>query len=263
MEKKYGVWAVRGPGSIFGAAEAWCKDNGVPLEFDTDAEARAYAKKLNDGARTVNVRYYVKEKDPEPIVYIRSAVHSNYVGMVAMVDINDRVYLGKTENYVFTPGKQAYYKNYDGSLCHISDRQDMYYFLYGEGWVHSQVDMLGHGLTMEQYKEFAKLRCGVLKQFEVKREIMFANQPFQDPDNYLRNAELYEEGQTGNYNMITGQIDNKPPARSDMTDGQMNAEICELTPETEKPSVMDKLKTERPEHEERQIITSIPHRDLP
>jgi len=33
-ETTYGVWAVRSGASIFGHAEAWCKEDGKPLEFD-------------------------------------------------------------------------------------------------------------------------------------------------------------------------------------------------------------------------------------
>ena len=142
MEKKrtYGVWAVRSSTSIFGPAQSWCKENGKPLEFDTKAAAENYAKEANEHT-TANVRYYVKEKEPEPgavrkgtsqpeldarsheeviprndaaekqneipgrqipsqtdpLVEIRSAVHSNYAGMVAMLGADNRVYLGCEE----------------------------------------------------------------------------------------------------------------------------------------------------------------------
>ena len=43
-EKKYGVWAVRSAASMFGAAEAWCKADGVPMEFDSLNAARLYGK---------------------------------------------------------------------------------------------------------------------------------------------------------------------------------------------------------------------------
>lgn len=36
-----------------------------PLEFDTKAAAENYAKEANEHT-TANVRYYVKEKEPEP-----------------------------------------------------------------------------------------------------------------------------------------------------------------------------------------------------
>ncbi len=192
----------------------------------------------------------------DPLVEIRSAVHSNYAGMVAMVSADERVYLGKTENYHFNGAAPGHYDNRDGSLCFITDKPDMYYFLYGEGWVRTQDEMLEHGLTLEQYTEFARLREGVLRQFTPRRELLFAGQPFQPPESHLRNAELAEEAQTGNYNMLDGQINNEPPARPDLTDGQTHEEILELAPETlpgEKPSLMERLKAGRPEHEARQV----------
>ena len=65
MEHIYGVWAVRSAASMFGHAEAWCKEDGRPLEFESLEAAQAYALELNRKA-TVNVRYFVKEKEPEP-----------------------------------------------------------------------------------------------------------------------------------------------------------------------------------------------------
>ena len=65
MEQVYGVWAVRSATSMFGHAEAWCKEDGAPLEFESLEAAQAYALELNRKA-TANVRYFVKEKEPEP-----------------------------------------------------------------------------------------------------------------------------------------------------------------------------------------------------
>ena len=65
MEQKYGVWAVRSAASVCGAAEAWLKDNGEPLRFDTMEQAAEYADRLNAGLATGNVRYYPKEAGPE------------------------------------------------------------------------------------------------------------------------------------------------------------------------------------------------------
>ena len=141
----------------------------------------------------------------------------------------------------------------------------MYYFLYGEGWSHSQEEMLNRGLTMDQYMEFARLREGVLQQFTPRREILFAGKPFQTPENYLRNAELDLEGEKGNYNMIDGIVNNDPPIRADLTDGQTHEEVKELAPETlpnEKPSIMEKLRADRTEHEVRSFQPSPPERGL-
>ena len=174
MEKKrtYGVWAVRSSTSIFGPAQSWCKENGKPLEFDTKAAAENYAKEANEHT-TANVRYYVKEKEPEPgavrkgtsqpeldarsheeviprndaaekqneipgrqipsqtdpLVEIRSAVHSNYAGMVAMLGADNRVYLGREERCHYQDMQPSYYDNQDGSLCFVCDQPDMYYFI--------------------------------------------------------------------------------------------------------------------------------------
>ena len=64
-ETTYGVWAVRSGASIFGHAEAWCKENGKPLEFDTRETAEAYAREMNSKT-TANVHYYAQEEEPEP-----------------------------------------------------------------------------------------------------------------------------------------------------------------------------------------------------
>ena len=203
--------------------------------------------------------------EADPVVEIRSAVHSNYANMVAMLAADNKVYLGREERYSFTPGQPGSYDNRDGSLCFVSDMPEMYYFLYGEGWSHSQEEMLDRGLTMDQYMEFARLREGVLQQFTPRREILFAGQPFQAPENYLRNAELDLEGEKGNYNMIDGIVNNDPPIRADLTDGQTHEEVKALAPETlpnEKPSIMEKLRADRMEHEARGFQPSSPERGL-
>lgn len=195
------------------------------------------AEKLNE----IPGRNIKAEQDS--LVEIRSAVHSNYAGMVAMLGADNRVYLGKEERYHHQEGQKAFYDDQDGSLCFVSDQPDMYYFLYGEGWAHTQEEMLDRGLTMRQYEEFARIREGVLSQFVARREILFDGQPFQIPESYLRNAELYLEGQTGNYNLLDGRINNQPLEQK------------------EKPSIMEQLKTERIGQESREIMPPIPERD--
>lgn len=233
-----------------------------------DARAPSQAAPRNEAAEKLNeIPGRQLGAEPDPMVEIRSAVHSNYAGMVAMLGADNRIYLGREERYHFEGDQPACYDDSDGSLCFVTDRADMYYFLYGEGWAHTQEEMLGRGLVADQYAEFARLQHGVLRQFEVKRELRFAGQPFQEPEDYLHNAELYEEGQTGNYNMLDGRLDNEPPERPDLTDGQTWEEIRELAPETlpgaagEKPSLMELLKGERPEHGERGHVPPSPERE--
>ena len=138
-----------------------------------------------DAGMTVE-EYAANDYEPRPVVEIRSACHSNYTGMVAMVGADDKVYMGKTENY----DNKGHYDNRDSSLCFISENPRIYTFLYGEGWVKSQAEMLENGLTLDEYKEFAELQQGVLSQFEQRRELLFDGQPF-DPllDVYKRQGD--------------------------------------------------------------------------
>ena len=241
------------------------KKTSAQAQPDLDAHAHDEVMPRNDAAEKQNEipgRQVMPEADP--LVEIRSAVHSNYVGMVAMLGADNRVYLGREERCHYQDMQASYYDNQDGSLCFVCDQPDMYYFLYGEGWAHTQAEMLERGLSLRQYEEFARLRDGVLSQFTPSREILFAGQPFQPPESSLRNAELYEEGQTGNYNMLDGRLNNEPPERPDLTDGQTYEEIRELAPETlpeEKPSLMERLKAERPEHEAKQAAPPVPERE--
>ena len=77
-EKKYGVWAVRSAVSMFGAAEAWCKADGVPMEFDSLNAARLYANHLNETVGSPNVHYYPKEMQPKRRKKLKNPVHNPY-----------------------------------------------------------------------------------------------------------------------------------------------------------------------------------------
>ena len=132
-------------------------------------------------------------------VKIISACRSNYEGMTALVDSKDRVYLGKSKNYHFIPGQEAYYDNEDNSLCLISNNSEIFCFLYGSGWVLSQEEMLKY-FTMELYEEFDKLQNGILKQFKRKQEITFKDKPFISPNELRKQMELKEPKNNRKYN---------------------------------------------------------------
>lgn len=155
-------------------------------------------------------------------VHTRSAAISNYKGMTAFVSYDDKLYLGKSENYLFGDNGFAYYDNSDKSLTYITDNLTLYPFLYGSGWVCSQQEMLDNGsFTKEVYAEFDRLQKGVLSQFEQIRELKFADKPF----NYLETAEKQTEQ---NYNKIDGIINNEP---SESEDKNMNDKISVLAVE--------------------------------
>lgn len=58
---KYGIWAERTAASMFGAAGAWAKRDGIPVTFDTEQEAADQAKAWNASRGTANV-YYTAER---------------------------------------------------------------------------------------------------------------------------------------------------------------------------------------------------------
>ena len=66
-------------------------------------------------------------------------------------------------------------------------------------------------------------------------KIPAVSRPAHLPENYLLNAELKEEAQTGNYNMLDGRMDN-------------------IAPESvaEKSSVIDQLKADQPKQDQKQ-----------
>ena len=144
------------------------RDNQEKIREEVEQEAR-------DAGMTVE-EYAANDYKPLPVVEIHSACHSNYTGMVAMVGADDKVYMGKAENY----DNMGHYDNRDSSLCFISENTGIYPFLYGEGWVKSQAEMLDNGLTLDEYKEFAELQQGILSRFEQRRELLFDGKPF-DP----------------------------------------------------------------------------------
>ncbi|HEU5463456.1 MAG TPA: hypothetical protein VFV82_04955 [Candidatus Binatia bacterium] len=60
-EPKWGIWCVRSGASIVGPGQAWMKKDGKVLLFDTEAEARAEAKRTNEGTRSANLHYSARE----------------------------------------------------------------------------------------------------------------------------------------------------------------------------------------------------------
>ncbi len=73
MEVCYGVgvitkWIVmahRTAGSVLGAADAPCKQDGKILKFDTKGAAEAYRTSLTEGCKSANVFYTVEPYDDE------------------------------------------------------------------------------------------------------------------------------------------------------------------------------------------------------
>ncbi len=63
--KQYGIWARRNAASVCGPAEAWLKQGGEPVTFDTYEEAATEAERLMKSRGTAAVSYYPKEREIE------------------------------------------------------------------------------------------------------------------------------------------------------------------------------------------------------
>lgn len=109
---------------------------------------------------------------------VKSAVYSNYKlnqheYMDAFIGKDNKVYIGRNSKY----DNKGNYDNTDGSLVYLSDNEDIYYLLYGSGWVVPQKEMF----SAKTYAEFQRLRKGKLAKYIEVRVPTFAGVPFKAP----------------------------------------------------------------------------------
>lgn len=96
--------------------------------------------------------------------------------MVALFTMDDKIYIGKSENY----DNKGHYDNKDNSLLYVTDCQAAFTFLSSEGCIHSQDEALKQGIyTKEDYEEFSRI-TDFLSQagFTPEKEFFFADKPF-------------------------------------------------------------------------------------
>jgi hypothetical protein len=65
MMQYFGVWATRSAASVLGSAEAWSKDDGIPIVFTSKEAAEWQAEQYTKNAGIAKVYYYAKEMEPE------------------------------------------------------------------------------------------------------------------------------------------------------------------------------------------------------
>lgn len=148
-------------------------------------------------------------------------VYSQYDGS----GTESHVYLGKPENFRNDSGT---YDNSDHSLVFISDNLKMHSFLeHGAGWTESQQDMVDNGaFTAADYKEYARIKENVLKQFEQIQEKHFLvsgngkGVPFRFPD-------WQEQGERQEVNEGIEQPEEKKTARELLSE-QLKAGIRDV-----------------------------------
>ncbi len=107
---------------------------------------------------------------------ITAAAKSRYDGMVALFTMDDKIYIGKSENY----DNKGHYDNKDNSLLYVTDCQAAFTFLSSEGCTYPQDEALNRGIyTKEEYEEFSRI-TDFLSQagFTPEKEFFFADKPF-------------------------------------------------------------------------------------
>ncbi|EOS24097.1 hypothetical protein C804_05264 [Lachnospiraceae bacterium A4] len=107
---------------------------------------------------------------------ITAAAKSRYDSMVALFSMDDKIYIGKSENY----DNKGRYDNKDNSLLYVTDCQAAFTFLSSEGCTYPQDEALNRGIyTKEDYEEFSRI-TDFLSQagFTPEKEFFFADKPF-------------------------------------------------------------------------------------
>lgn len=107
---------------------------------------------------------------------ITAAAKTRYEGMTALYTMDDKIYIGKSENY----DNKGHYDNSDNSLLYVSDCHAAFTFLSSEGCTDTQEEALNRGIyTKEDYEEFSRI-TDFLSQagFTPEKEFFFADKPF-------------------------------------------------------------------------------------
>ena len=117
------------------------------------------------------------QKNAEPdTACITAASKSRYDGMVALFTLDDKIHIGKSENY----DNKGHYDNTDNSLLYVSDCQAAFTFLTSEGCIHPQDEALKQGIyTQEDYKEFARITDFLAQAgFTPEKNFVLTGSPF-------------------------------------------------------------------------------------
>ena len=177
--------AAEPPENYLKAAEQTTEQNGNMIDGiinntpNTDAlEAKANAGEqisLADLADAIEKDREAANAEPDT-ARITAAAKTRYEGMTALYTMDDKIYIGKSENY----DNKGHYDNKDNSLLYVSDCQAAFTFLSSEGCTDPQDEALNRGIyTKEDYEEFSRI-TDFLSQvgFTPEKEFFFADKPF-------------------------------------------------------------------------------------
>ena len=144
---------------------------------NTDAlEAKANAGEQISLADLADAIQKDREAAEPDTARITAAGKSRYDGMVALFTMDDKIYIGKSENY----DNKGHYDNTDNSLLYVSDCQAAFTFLTSEGCTYPQDEALKQGVyTQEDYKEFSRIEDFLSQAgFSPEKEFYFDDKPF-------------------------------------------------------------------------------------
>ena len=148
--------------------------NNTPAADGLEATAGEQIS-LEQYAETLKQDEAAKGAEPDT-ARITAASKSRYDGMVALFTLDDKIHIGKSENY----DNKGHYDNTDNSLLYVSDCQAAFTFLTSEGCIHPQDEALKQGIyTQEDYKEFARITDFLAQAgFTPEKEFCFDGKPF-------------------------------------------------------------------------------------
>ena len=173
--------AAEPPENYLKAAEQSTEQNGNMIDGIINNTPAADGLEATTGEQ-ISLEQYAKtiqqdETAAEPdIARITAASKSRYDGMVALFTIDDKIHIGKSENY----DSKGHYDNSDNSLLYVSDCQHAFTFLTSEGCTYPQDEALKQGIyTQEDYKEFARITDFLAQAgFTPEKEFCFDGKPF-------------------------------------------------------------------------------------
>ena len=173
--------AAEPPENYLKTAEQTTEQNGNMIDGIINNTPAADGLEAATGEQ-ISLEQYAKtiqqeETAAEPyIARITAASKSRYDGMVALFTIDDKIHIGKSENY----DNKGHYDNSDNSLLYVSDCQHAFTFLTSEGCIHPQDEALKQGIyTQEDYKEFARITDFLAQAgFTPEKEFCFDGKPF-------------------------------------------------------------------------------------
>ena len=115
----------------------------------------------------------------DPLVEIRSAVHSNYAGMVAMLGADNRVYLGREERCHYQNMQPSYYDNQDGSLCFVCDQPTCTIFSMEKAGRIPRRKCWNEGLPCASMKNLQDCKMGSLHSLPPKEKFCLPDSHFR------------------------------------------------------------------------------------